>query len=236
MSMERISNIISKKVVSIEESLCVGYVLDVCVDTSKKMVKGYLVCDESNEVINFLSTKNMLANNDYIIIKNINMLEFGDFVEPKNPIGKEVLDENGFSLGRIIDFEVENGKILKLISKKCEINPKHIIDFNGDFLIFSQSKKKPIKKEFNFKNLNKQDLQKVEIQSFVLEKKENLNSVQIPFKSRILTNNLLGRILINDVFGLNNELIGRKNEIINEKIIKKAKSHNKVNHLFFNSK
>lgn len=234
--MERISNIISKKVVSIEESLCVGYVLDVCVDTAKKMVEGYLVCDESNEVINFLSTKNMLANNDYIIIKNINMLEFGDLVEPKNPIGKEVLDENGFSLGRIIDFEVKNGKILKLISKKCEINPKHIIDFNGDFLIFSQSKKKPIKKEFNFKNLNKQDLQKVEIQSFILEKKENLNSVQIPFKSRILTNNLLGRILINDVFGLNNELIGRKNEIINEKIIKKAKSHNKVNHLFFNSK
>ena len=234
--MERISNIISKKVVSIEESLCVGYVLDVCVDTAKKMVEGYLVCDESNEVINFLSTKNMLANNDYIIIKNINMLEFGDFVEPKNPIGKEVLDENGFSLGRIIDFEVKNGKILKLISKKCEINPKHIIDFNGDFLIFSQSKKKPIKKEFNFKNLNKQDLQKVEIQSFILEKKENLSSVQIPFKSRILTNNLLGRILINDVFGLNNELIGRKNEIINEKIIKKAKSHNKVNHLFFNSK
>lgn len=236
MSMERISNIISKKVVSIEESLCVGYVLDVCVDTNKKMVEGYLVCDESNEVINFLSTKNMLANNDYIIIKNINMLEFGDLVEPKNPIGKEILDENGFSLGRVIDFEVENGKILKLISKKCEINPKHIIDFNGDFLIFSQSKKKPIKKEFNFKNLNKQDLQKVEIQSFILEKKENLNSVQIPFKSRILTNNLLGRILINDVFGLNNELIGRKNEIINEKIIKKAKSHNKVNHLFFNSK
>jgi len=42
---------------------------------------------------------------------------------------------------------------------------------------------------------------------------------------------LIGRVMTNDIFGYNNEIIVQKNEIISQKIINKAKKHNKLNFL-----
>ena len=58
----------------------------------------------------------------------------------------------------------------------------------------------------------------------------------MPIKTYANKSLLMGKILTNDILGFNNEIIGKKDEKITEKIIKKAINHNKLNFLFFCSK
>ena len=227
--MERLSEFISKKIVSMEEGVCVGYILNTSIDIHTISPDGFLVCDESEEKIKFLDYKNIIANGEYIIIKNSNMLSFGENLENKSLIGREIISTDGISLGLINDILVNKNKIIKLLTNKAEINPSYISIWGENYLIFSEKKIRN-KKNRRFQRLDNKIIQKVEIQN-------KLNNNQIlPYKANINSQKIIGKIAICDIFGFNNELIIRKNEIINERIINIAKKHNKLNHLIVNSK
>lgn len=239
--MERLSEIISKKIISLEEGICPGYILSPSIDFQTMSIYGFLVCDESEERIKFLDFKNILAVDEYVIIKNGNMLSFGENLISNSPIGKEVISANALSLGCVEDIYLQKNKIIKLITNKSEINPNNIYIWEGNYLIFSEKKIK--KHRVNkFQRLDKKIIQKVEIQENKNMKEKinsggiKYNSSILPFKANISSQSLLGKIAICDVFGLNNEIIIRKNEVITNKIIAEAKRHNKLNLLFVSSK
>ena len=75
---------------------------------------------------------------------------------------------------------------------------------------------------------------KIEIQQINIENKKN----DIAIRTKIYSSSrlLIGKLTTNDVFGYNNELIIKKNEIITKNIIEKAKKHNKLTFLMFNCK
>ena len=241
--MEKLTDYISKKVVSLEEGECVGFILNVCFDEEKFKLNGFIVCDEESESLNFLSSNNIIAVSEYILIKTKYMLEFGEMVEANNPVGKLVLTENAQSLGVVNNAILINKKIQKLITNKCEINIKNILGFGKNILFFSLRKKLNKKNIFSPKFMtNSQNKIEIQGEKKIEVKNENnndinlTNSYQIPFKSTISFHDLIGKIAMIDVFGLNNELIIRKNEVITEKTIKSAKKHNKANFLMFNCK
>ena len=230
--MERLSNLISKNVLSLEEGECVGYVLNVSFDIDRLEITGLLICDEESELVKFLDIKNVLYNNDFIVVKNTDVLSFGENIDCVNPISKGVVSEKGEKLGRVCDIEINNKKIVKLITEKGEINPKNIINLGAKILIFSEKNKK--RKKYNyFPKIKTENNVKVGI----FENKNTIeNNNQIPFKSTLSPQKLIGRIILSDIYGFNNELIAKKNQIITDKIIKIAKKHNKINYLLFNSK
>lgn len=234
--MENLSNLISKKVIAYNQGECVGFVVDVCIDSKTYYIKGFLVCDEESENVNFLDIKNVFSISEFIVIKDVTVLEFGEFIDTNNPVGKLVLTLGGDSLGRVKDVQIEGKKVTKLITKTCEIGVKNICDFSGTYLFFSEKriKKNNIKNNFpKAKNINN----KVKIQSNFDKKINDKNNLyQIPFKSSISFADIIGKMATNDVFGMNNEIIIKKDQIITEKIIKKAKKHNKLNILYFSSK
>lgn len=232
--MERLSEIISKKIISLEEGICLGYILAPCLDFQIMSIYGVLVCDETEERIKFLDYKNILVLGEYVIIKNSNMLSFGENLISNSPIGKEIVSVNGLSLGVINDIYLQNKKIVKLITNKAEINPKNISIWEGNYLIFSEKKIKK-SKTYRFQRIDKEIIQKVEILKNNKEISEKINNNLLPFKANISTQNLIGKIAICDVFGFNNELIIHKNEVITKKIISAAKKHNKLNFLLINS-
>lgn len=237
--MENLSNLISKQVVSIEDSVCVGYILNVVIDADSFVIDGFLVADDESEKVNFLDYKNIFAINDFVVIKNLDMLSFGENVEPNNPIGKIVLSERGEIIGKVKDVVFDGKKIVKILTDKCEINSKNIANFEGEFLFFNLKKKKK-KIKINFPKINNTPNINVKIQfentKNINKQQESKNSFQLPFKVKPSIDGLLGKIAANDVFGKNNEIIARKNEIITQKIIKNAKKHAVENILFFNCK
>ncbi|MBQ8845488.1 MAG: PRC-barrel domain-containing protein [Clostridia bacterium] len=227
-----VSNLISKRVISISEGNEIGYILDVCVDEKLTKILGFLVCDNETEIINYLEYKDIFSQNEeYVFIKDSRVLQFGEAIETLNPMNKKLFDVDGLFLGKIIEIEEKNGKISKILTKNGEFLTKNIISIGKDCVFYSS--KKSFKAKFNRKE-----------KGIVFEEKklENAPPVVIADKNQTpirITQHpkmILGRRSSVTILGLNNEIVIKEGELITEKKIDQAKKHNKLNQLIFNSK
>jgi len=218
---------LGKKVISIEDGKYLGYVLDVCVDVYDFSVYGYLICDEETENVNFINLKDIANIDNYVMVENSRKIGFGENVVSNNPIGKNVITDDGYDIGQVVNAEINKNKIKKIITNKCEIFFSYL-NIDGEIIIFSNKKKKKKINNKKFNNLEISSTQKIFIQ--------NKEEITIPYKTSLIPSKIIGKICLCDIFGQNKEIIAKKNQIINDKIIKMAKKHNKLNILAFNSK
>ena len=241
--MERVSSLISKKVISVVEGKVCGYVLDLVFDAGLKLFEGCMVADDENEGVFFVRKKDFFSyENDVLMVESEASFEYDIFTSSNNPIGKNVYDERGVFLGVVNEVEISGKNVKKIITNKCEIPQKYIQKSGADFMIFGLVKN--TKKNKNnlpiFKNKEKlnnfeEKMPKITINSQIINNSQQIidnNQIRLFANPSIL----LGKILTNDLFGMNNEIIARKNQIIDKKIIKNAKNHNKLNILSYFSK
>ena len=238
--MEKLSQIISKRVISINDACNVGYVLNVVFDENYNYIIGYIINDEESEVEKYLAVEDAVVLSDEgVFIQSVFSMQNLNVESQNNPIGKMVYDKKGVCLGRVEECFLEHNKLIKLQTNCCEIMQKNIYSIGKDFVIFEKNKKnnkRSMKKYTKKINFNKID-QKVEILSKINNQEKTSNfSNNLPIKTYANKSLLMGKILTNDILGFNNEIIGKKDEKITEKIIKKAINHNKLNFLFFCSK
>lgn len=238
--MEKISTYISKKVISLADANQVGYVLNVVFDDKIKNFIGLIVIDEESENSFILHKEDIVAvGEDCVMIKDLNALEFYISSLSNNPIGKIVYDCHGNMLGKVLDVEVVGKNVKKIITDKCEFPQRYVRKSGDNFLIFGtpikERKKSYFKDNLNQKNV--ENFPKVTISETTTAPAEsNIISPEIPTRLYAGTKELIGKIIINDILGYNNEIIVHKNQKINQKIINKAISHNKINLLKFYSK
>ncbi len=220
--------IFGKKVLALNEATMVGYVLNMCFDENLLTLKGFTVVDEESERELFLPVQKVLAyEGECVVIESAADCELA-LEKAHNPLGKTVFDKNGVNLGRVEKIKIINKKIDKLITNKCEIKQKYISNFSEEFIIFSLKKQKKLKN--NIKNEKILNIPKIEIMQ---KGKNNIQSA--PPKMSLNATMLLNRTATMDIYGMNNELIIKKGEVITQNGINKAKKHNKLNYLFFNS-
>ncbi len=234
--MEKLTNYISKKVISIEEGKYVGYVLDVLIDNDLNKVEGLIVADEESEQNFILDYKKIINHSENLImISSLHDLNFTVLENFNNPMGKIVLDRNGINLGRVEEVYIDGQNIKKIVTNKCEFWRKYIYSFSENYIIFGLKRNK-IRKNNYFKNItnNSQILPKVSIEEYKMTNKNN-QSIS-PYKLYAQQEKLLGRKIVCDILGYNNELVAKKDDIINQKIINKAKIHNKLSLLNYYSK
>lgn len=238
--MEKISSYISKKVISLADANQVGYVLNVVFDDNIKNFTGLMVIDEESENSFILHKQDLFAvGDDCVMIKDSNVLEFCISSLSNNPIGKVVYDCHGNMLGKVLDVEIDGKAVKKIITDKCEFPQRYIRKSGDNFLIFGSpvKEKKKLKFKDNINQKNVENIEKVTI-SQAISPNSNLNfiSPEMPIRLYAGTKELIGKTLINDILGYNNEIIAHKNQKINQKILNKAISHNKLNLLKFYSK
>lgn len=227
MNMERMEELIGKKVIAFSEAVELGFVLDLCFDETVKNFVGFLVCDKETESEMFLNIKDIEVIGECVFVENVALSPAFSY-ETNNPLGKLVYDKSGTLLGRVQDVILQGAKVDKLITDKCEIKPRFIYSSGRDYLIFSKEKKKEKINKF----VRKVDLPKIEIMGVSTQSE----LVSIPTKISITPAMILNRTATADILGINNELIIKKGEIITQNKIEKAKKHNKLNNLIFNSK
>ena len=238
--MEKLSEIISKKVVALAEGEEVGYILSPVFYADGSELLGFVICDGESEVEKFLDIGDVVSlSGEQIFITSISSMQNLEIDQLSNPLGKLVYDENGVNLGRVEECELEKNRIKKLLTDRCEIMQKNIECIGKDFVIFKKNKKnnkkiaKNNKKLINFSKISP----KVEILNQINLQNQQLNfSSSLPIKVTANKSKLLGKTLTKSIFGYNNEIIGKKDEKITEKIINRATQHNKMNFLFFFSK
>lgn len=207
---------ISKKVLSLEDKQIIGYVLNIAVDYSKKVLTGYYIADE-DENIYLLKMEHILAVEDLIVIDSTSNLEFVQ--DDGEDFRKRVVDENGRNYGRILSLTFDKLKIKKVITDRCELLGKYIAEIGKDVVFVSFKKKRNHPRIFP-----RTDREDIVVQTMRHEE---------PVKVTLSSKNFIGKIAYQTLLGYNNELIVRKGDKITKQIFEKAKKHNKLNQLFF---
>lgn len=236
--MEKVSEYISKKVISLEKANQVGYVINVMFDEDIKNFTGLVVVDEESEDCYILSKEDIYSiGEDCIMIASSKVLQFKLITSSNSPIGKLVYDVHGNKLGRVIEVLLQGKQVRKIITDKCEFPQKYIKKSGDNFIIFGVKKSKNQKSSFKDEvgEINERDLPNVTIsvENNDIKKYPIIN--EGPIKLFATPKILLGKKVKCDIFGYNNELIAQKNQIVDQKIINKAKLHNKLNFLNYYS-
>ena len=232
--MEKLSEYISKNIISLNSGNIIGYVVDVLFDEETKKVSGFFIVDEESEKNMFLDDKHIISKKEEcFVISDEKDLETFLFDDSNNPIGKVVYDKQGLNLGRVIDVYIEKNKIEKLVTTKCEIPMRFIEKLGKNCIIYGKNNKKSVKNDIFNKKITIN--QKIEIQNFE-EKKDKEKFKLAPIKMVSNSNMLIGRIATQNILGLNNELIIKENEKVSQKTINKAKIHGKIASLFMFTK
>lgn len=232
--MNKISELISKEVISIYECERIGTICGVCFNKQFTKINGYIIFNDETDTENYINTNKIYAlTEEGIIIRNTTKIE-PLFDQPNSPINKQAYTINGNYLGKIVDAIIdEKSNLLHLITNKDnKIDVKNIINIGPDMILLKQSDEKisinNFKPKENFESFTENDI-KVKIVPI-----ESIQQ-QSTFPTKIVANtpNLLGKRAKYTLMGLNNEIIIRENQIINDLIIKNAKKHNKLNELVY---
>lgn len=227
--MEKISNNISKKVISLNEGEFIGYILDAVFDEDLDSLQGFLVVDDESEETFILKKENIKSvGDDCIMMDSAGNLKRSFDEDTFNPIGKNVYDVNGVYLGTVIDVVVQGRAVRRIITDKCEFFKRNIRKIGKNNIIFGKRSLKNTKRQALFvvdESLN----QKVTTLS-VKEKQSK------PYRIFANQSSIIGRTMTSDLYGYNNEIIAKKFDIINQNIINRAKLHNKLNFLLYYSK
>lgn len=237
---ENASQFIAKNIVALQNGQEIGYILNLCFDESLTKLNGFIVVDDEEEKENFLSIRDVrVFGEDCIFIDSALSINLSMEEKQNNPIGKKVYDSKGAYLGRIQDVLLQGRRVKSFVLKNCEIPARSIFSCGVDCFIFGIKKRKKQQKDAIFsKKIN--FLPKIEAQSTLTNSAKiggaNMQKIQNPKRIILTPSDLLNKTATKDIFGLNNELIIKKGQTINQNKIEKAKIHGKLNLLIINSK
>lgn len=243
--MFKLSEIISKPVLSIFEGVKVGFVKNACFDEKIKKLKGFLVFNDDSEGSEmFVSAKNIFViGEDSILIKNLDMMS-SLLPKENSPVNTGAFSFSGEFGGEINDviFDEKMNVCFLLTNKdiKIEIEKVYNVGLNTIFycnedIKICVAKMKPKIQSFSAGGQDiKVNIMEVSNPTLMLENRIEMKNV-MPTRVSSGGEFLLGRKATKSILGLNNEYIIKKGQVVTEKIIQVAKQHNKVNELTYNS-
>ena len=248
--MHNVTDIISKPVINLYNGTCEGTVKNICFDDNLTKAQYLILFSDNQDEETLLDiTKVYHIGDSAITIKNsegITPLLFAPKVTYNNPINNIVYSIEGNSLGYVKNLVLsQKFKLDTIQTEQSDYSAKSVVSFNHDNLIINNSGVKFLKtkpkitrpKQNNVVSiLPKIDLPKItfpKIEEVALETvrpKQNFKISTNPLPQRIVSNQnfLIGRKMSKTIYGINNEIIIKKDNLITDKTIQNAKLHNKL--------
>ena len=232
--MSKISDIISKQVVSLYEARLVGTIVNVNFYEKFSKLKNFIVVDEEGDRELELSVKDVYSQKDSFVIKNEAKLKAVFFeAETNNPINKICITIAGEVLGKISDVELCGEEVKEiLLESGVKVTPEQVVACESVLIINSGENKvkragfAPRAKKVSPDNI----VVKIQEEENAFEEKIAPKPVQL-VPPRFVAKTLLGQISLKTIKGLNNEIIVKKGEQITNKVLERAKLHNVLNQL-----
>lgn len=232
--MEKLSEIISKNIYSLVSGRKIGYILNVCLDESFKNIKHFLVADDESENEMLISPKSLIFGGEFILSKKEEDFVYGAATEENNLIGKLVFTDKGAYCGKVREVIFSANRLESVICDRICFSAKDISLVGQDAVILG--KKKNFARARNFSRPTFVSSQPESLVSISSSFSQPENGQVAPYRISTDPKNLIGKLATRDIFGLNNELIIKKFEIITQKKLNEIKKHNKLNILFYNCK
>lgn len=256
--MYKLSDILSKQVVNLYGGKYEGTVKDISFDEKFKQAKWLILFDEEGEEFTLDINKIYKIGENAITIKNSDGLFQATSINDNlqnTPINLNCCTIGGTFLGRLKDIEFsKNFYIENFYIEEKTYKPNKIINIGKNLIIINDEDKKVNISNFKpkiqieeVKNTTIVSIQPTETNEVVMPKIEEISNTETKKsfiineginQQRILSNQnfLLGRKATKTVYGINNEIIIKKDNIINSKNLEYARLHNKISELAVFSK
>lgn len=252
--MNLLSEIISKPVLNLYNGKIEGTIKNVCFDSSFKKILSLKMFDNDEEEFLIETSKIYNIGQNTIVIKNnealTNTINEITCME-NNPINLHTYTLSGEYLGKLTDIELNDKfeTVTFITEEDIKIKKEEIFNVGQNIIVNNTNKKITLS---NFKPkvkitqiIEEQKsitiLPKIEdsiIQEDILktkqekdeEKKEPFKIYNQPTPQKLIGNSnfLIGRKAVKTIYGINNEVIIKKDNIINTKNLENAKKHSKL--------
>lgn len=241
--MKLLSEIVAKKVVDVNSGKVEGTIYDIVFSKDFKRITFLKMFDKEEEEYLIPTTKIYNFGQDAVVIRNkealllsMNLISF-----VPSPINLEVYSILGEYLGRVLDAEIEDNFVLKsLVLKNKKIPIDKVLNINESVIINTLDKKIKIS-SFKVKSINiKNQENVVSIMTPQVEvvgsENYKINLTKSPEKVIGNSDFLLGRIATKTIYGINHEIILRKENSITKNTLEIARKHGKIAELTIFSK
>lgn len=229
--MRFLSDFIAKKVLNISSGQVEGTIKNACFDTNFKKIENFKMFDEDDEEY-LLNVKKICAvGQDAVVIRNkeamvlaINEAECHDF----STMNMQVYSADGKNLGKVGDIEFsDNYKLTSLVVGENNIPLENIISLGKVIVTKGENFSKMLSKTRSnpFKATTTSN-HKVTILAPQIE--NDTKSPSTPVRAVASPNFLLGRKATKTIYGMNNEVIIKKESAITSSILESAKRHGKL--------
>lgn len=221
-----LTNIFGKQVFALYEGEVVGTIVEAYFNVNFTKISKFKIFDsEENEFE--INVNGIKAINDCVIISNKNKLLPFYEINKRSPLFKQVVDSNAKELGKILDCQIDNKCNVEhfVTDKQINLLPNNI-HLRKNFVLYQEGKvyiSKP-------KNTKIKSLENIKVNILSDSRKDdNFSPTKVPYN----TDSLIGKTAKDNLFGINNEIIVKANQVITEKIIIDATRHNRLNQLYF---
>lgn len=234
-----LSEIISKPILNIYSGKIEGIISDAIMDKTLKKITKFKLFDEDEEEYYLETQKIYSMGKNMCVIKNsepLNLVLTQSFLE-NNPINKKIYSTTGEEIGRITDVEVnEKFEITLLKTEKLSIKPNNILNISENIIVNLENKKiklnslKPKIPQKRPKNIVSilPKIEEINENTFLKKEPYKINPNLTPTKVSSNVQFLLGRKVSKTIYGINNEIIIKKDSLINSKNLESAKKHSKL--------
>lgn len=223
--MEKLSNLISKKLFSFYEGAFIGVILNVAFDEKFNIASLIVADSEGENEYAVVYDKTSVADGNVFVTSVGELLTAG--ASAPRIIGKSVFTNKGQFCGRVEDVYLSKKAAVCFATESMSFLPSQI-GACGDVIILGKVAKGEAVNSF----FAQHDEQKV----FALASESVKEEPSVPYRVSTDAKSLIGKMATKDIFGLNNEILLKKYEIITQKKLLEIKKHNKLNILFYNCK
>lgn len=223
--MEKLSELISKKIFSFSEGAYVGVISNVTFD-QKFNVISLSVIDEQSDTESSVEFGKITTCGENVFVNTVRDLLFVEQLSARI-IGKSVFTNKGEYCGTIKEVYLSR-KAAICVATDLICFSSNQIGVCGDVIILGKTSKGQTKNVFA--------PQSEQQQVFALSGEIHKEEAVVPYRVSADYKNLIGKMATKDIFGLNNEILLKKYEIITKKKLLEIKKHNKLNILFYSCK
>lgn len=232
--MKLLTDIIAKKVLNLSSGQIEGTIKNACFDKNFKKIENFKMFDNDDEEY-LLNTKKIYAiGQNAVVIKNkeamilaINENDCSDF----STMNMSVYTADGNKIGRVTDLELtDNFRLKHLVVGDERLSPENIISIGEVVVAKGTSPVKLLAKSRT--NPFKKPTDKIQTVTILAPKIESeTSSPSTPARAVASPNFLLGRKATKTIYGMNNEIIIRKESAVTAVTLESAKRHGKLTEL-----
>lgn len=136
--MYKLSEVLSKPVISLYEATSVGTAYNIFFDDKMQKLRLLeILTDSDNDVNKFVLPKNVIFPiSDAVCVKNLSVVSsIAECQNCFNPINRPCFDTDGKYIGKVTDICFDKCDVLEIFANDKKILPKDVVKINSDLVL-----------------------------------------------------------------------------------------------------